>query len=509
MQTTDAGAISYEAAYEAGGKRVRESGSNPDPQRANTKDEDPTGYLNEGHRYRDLETGVWLTRDPAGFVDGPNLYAYVRQNPWSSFDPLGLQEYNWWAGGWLRTHMFDPVYNTVANIGSNPKTVTTGVGTGMATGMMELSDLVNPFGVAKRALGISQWEVNTVKNTVAGVVGVDPNSQVFKDAVTTGEILSPIPGGAAAKPAIGGAKALAKTIARDVASAPIKDATENAAKALVVHAEERFALLKKGKCFFAGTPVATPKGWKAIEDIKEGDIVYAFDEKTGKTTERHVTEVLRNHSYWWVDVSAGGETITATRTHRFWVVEQNGWKEAKSLRAGEHLRRFDGNVVEIESVRLWESSVLFPTFNLEVEGDHVFFVGKTSILVHNGDVEPHPLSPEGHLYRQPPNLPGSRLSGTDMDHALPRSTHPELATDPNNLRSMPGAMNQVDKARVDAELAREYRQLVNDLRTVGKTAEQAEAIAKEAMKEAFRANANSVPAHSMSPAEINKLCPAG
>ena len=44
----------------------------------------------EGFRYRDIETGTWLSRDPAGFVDGPNLYAYVMQNPWTKFDPDGL-----------------------------------------------------------------------------------------------------------------------------------------------------------------------------------------------------------------------------------------------------------------------------------------------------------------------------------------------------------------------------------------------------------------------------------
>ncbi|WP_265592616.1 RHS repeat-associated core domain-containing protein, partial [Verrucomicrobium sp. BvORR034] len=75
---------------EAYGKRPVETGTNPDRQRANTKEEDPTGLLNEGFRYRDIETGVWLSRDPAGFVDGPNVYAYVRQNPWTSFDPEGL-----------------------------------------------------------------------------------------------------------------------------------------------------------------------------------------------------------------------------------------------------------------------------------------------------------------------------------------------------------------------------------------------------------------------------------
>ena len=67
-----------------------EWGSDPDPHRANSKEEDPTGLLNEGFRYRDLETGTFLTRDPLGFVDGPNVYAYVVQNPWTKFDPLGL-----------------------------------------------------------------------------------------------------------------------------------------------------------------------------------------------------------------------------------------------------------------------------------------------------------------------------------------------------------------------------------------------------------------------------------
>ena len=89
-RTDASGSLTYEAHYEAFGTRTEEQGTNPDRHRANTKEEDPTGLLNEGFRYRCLETGVFLTRDPAGFVDGPNLYAYVVQNPWTYFDPEGL-----------------------------------------------------------------------------------------------------------------------------------------------------------------------------------------------------------------------------------------------------------------------------------------------------------------------------------------------------------------------------------------------------------------------------------
>ncbi len=85
------GALTYQASYEAGGTRsTPEFGSTLDRQKANTKEEDPTGLLNEGMRYRDLETDTFITRDPAGMIDGPNLYCYVGQNPWTKFDPEGL-----------------------------------------------------------------------------------------------------------------------------------------------------------------------------------------------------------------------------------------------------------------------------------------------------------------------------------------------------------------------------------------------------------------------------------
>ncbi|MBK1859893.1 hypothetical protein JIN80_16610, partial [Cerasicoccus arenae] len=85
VAATDASSsLTYQGAYEAFGRHgdtasSQESGTNPDRQQANTKDEDPTGLLNEGFRYRDLETGTFITRDPLGFVDGPNLYTYVVQ----------------------------------------------------------------------------------------------------------------------------------------------------------------------------------------------------------------------------------------------------------------------------------------------------------------------------------------------------------------------------------------------------------------------------------------------
>ncbi|BCU78559.1 RHS repeat-associated core domain-containing protein [Luteolibacter sp. LG18] len=107
-QTDTSGTITWQSSYEAFGTRTQEQGTTQDRQKTNTKDEDPTGLLNEGFRYRDLEFGIFLTRDPAGFVDGPNVYTYVRQNPWTKFDPEGL-----WGRGESNGPVVDGVWNHV------------------------------------------------------------------------------------------------------------------------------------------------------------------------------------------------------------------------------------------------------------------------------------------------------------------------------------------------------------------------------------------------------------
>jgi RHS repeat-associated protein len=112
-QSDASGTLTWTASYEAYGKRPVETGSNVDRQRGNTKEEDPTGLLNEGFRYRDLETGTWLSRDPAGFVDGPNLYAYVTQNPWTAFDPEGLALR--WLVDKFEKHISEPLADLIVD----------------------------------------------------------------------------------------------------------------------------------------------------------------------------------------------------------------------------------------------------------------------------------------------------------------------------------------------------------------------------------------------------------
>ncbi len=89
-RSNESSSLTSFALYEAYGTRPYEWGDDPDRQKANTKEEESDlGLLNEGMRFRDLETGTFLTRDPIGYADGANIYCYVHGNPITRYDPTG------------------------------------------------------------------------------------------------------------------------------------------------------------------------------------------------------------------------------------------------------------------------------------------------------------------------------------------------------------------------------------------------------------------------------------
>jgi|GEM_PF-5499738 len=93
-KTDENGAIVFLAKYDAFGQctEILVNSNDKSRQRANTKEQDSyTGLINDGHRYRNPETGRFLTPDPLEYVDGLNPYIYCGQNPWGRFDALGLK----------------------------------------------------------------------------------------------------------------------------------------------------------------------------------------------------------------------------------------------------------------------------------------------------------------------------------------------------------------------------------------------------------------------------------
>jgi RHS repeat-associated protein len=89
-QATEGSSVSYRALFDSKGDQVLSLGVRSGGYGTNSKWEEPCGLVNDGLRYRDRDTGTFLSRDPAGFADGLNVYNYCSHNPRTLFDPNGL-----------------------------------------------------------------------------------------------------------------------------------------------------------------------------------------------------------------------------------------------------------------------------------------------------------------------------------------------------------------------------------------------------------------------------------
>ena len=73
--------------------------------------------------------------------------------------------------------------------------------------------------------------------------------------------------------------------------------------------------------------------------------------------------------------------IGSTANHPFWSEDRQDFVQAGSLNPGEHLRLADGRTTTLQ--RTEPIAEQLPVYNLEVDGEHVYFVGESGVLVHN------------------------------------------------------------------------------------------------------------------------------
>lgn len=80
------------------------------------------------------------------------------------------------------------------------------------------------------------------------------------------------------------------------------------------------------------------------------------------------------------------ETLGTTSNHPFWSVNRQDYVQAGSLVIGEQVQTFSGDTKRVISKlpRPGPEAV----YNLEVHGEHVYYVGVNGVLVHNtgGDI---------------------------------------------------------------------------------------------------------------------------
>ncbi len=118
-----------------------------------------------------------------------------------------------------------------------------------------------------------------------------------------------------------------------------------------------------------------------------------------------VLETYENETEELIHVHVTGEDIVTTPSHPFYV-NQFGWTRAADLRAGDVLVLFNGEYVVVEFIQHEILELPVKVYNLEVEDFHTYFVGESSVLVHNGceELRNQPGTVTGEKQRDIPQM---------------------------------------------------------------------------------------------------------
>jgi Pretoxin HINT domain/Domain of unknown function (DUF4280)/HNH/ENDO VII superfamily nuclease with conserved GHE residues len=251
--------------------------------------------------------------------------------------------------------------------------------------------------------------VSLVKNVSKGNWGMAALDVGFLALDVVGLVAAPFTGGAsvagatAAKIGVRQAiKAGVKQVAKKVGKEALEAAAKQTAEVLSKMSVKRLTMgrLCVFACFPAGTPVATKNGLKNIEDIRAGEEVWAYDEKTGEIGLKRVLSTNEQEVHTLVELTIEGEVIRTTPDHPFYV--NNEWREAGLLETGDGIMLFSGRLARIEKVDYIynlskepvadvadflteeDETITAKVYNFEVEGWHSYFVGWLRFLVHNG-----------------------------------------------------------------------------------------------------------------------------
>ncbi|MCM1368220.1 MAG: polymorphic toxin-type HINT domain-containing protein [Roseburia sp.] len=312
-------------------------------------------YLNS--RYYDAEVGRFINADSisnvkecAEDIGGLNLFAYCFNNPVNAIDADG--ELSWWKKLLIGIAVIAVVaVVAVATAGTAVGAVAAAATVGAVKGAV----IGAATGAAIGAVtgGIQGYQQNGWDGVLSGMGSGALNGMA--DGFMSGAITGAITGAAS------GIKSLNST------SKLMNGKATN---------------IKPSDCFVAGTKILTEHGKKNIEDVKVGDKVWSWNDKTNKQELKPVVQLFRNNKRDMVYITVGGEKITTTTEHPFYV-KGKGWVRAKNLVDSDMLVCYNGSTLKIDSVQIEYADHAVQTYNFEVEGNHNYYVGDASVLAHN------------------------------------------------------------------------------------------------------------------------------
>jgi hypothetical protein len=92
------------------------------------------------------------------------------------------------------------------------------------------------------------------------------------------------------------------------------------------------------------------------------------------------------------------ERIGVTGNHPIWSQDRHDYVAAMDLRIGERLKNLSGDTVWVQQKLPRPGPT--PVYNLEVQDEHVYYVGASGVLAHNADQESPNKSPSASATHQ-------------------------------------------------------------------------------------------------------------
>ncbi len=344
------------------------------------------GVYNAGARSYDPRLGRFLSvdpvalRDPQRSIDDPqalNPYAYARNTPTSLRDRDG-QFAHILVGALAGAVVNTGIYLVKGAINGESYTMR-GALASAASGAVSGAVVATTGGAGLLVSG-------ALSSAAGGVVERGINTGSVSEALNPKAVLVDAAVGAAGA----GLAKVAGSVGKKVVGA-VKGRMGSASGDALEAAAKRPSAGRPGcGCFVAGTLVLLASGQlMPIEQIAIGDVVaapaslsaaavvhgYPVVATPGRVTEEVIELVVE-------DSSGHRESLTTTPEHPFaqWTQHGSRWLRADQLRVGDSVHA-GSNLTWIVQADL----VQRPTevFNLEVADAHAYYVGNSSVLVHN------------------------------------------------------------------------------------------------------------------------------
>ncbi|MBF4463899.1 polymorphic toxin-type HINT domain-containing protein [Flavobacterium sp. LC2016-12] len=135
-----------------------------------------------------------------------------------------------------------------------------------------------------------------------------------------------------------------------------------------------------GACFTGNTLIKTKKGLIPIQDIKENDEVWSYNEKTKTNRWSTVVQKVNLATKKLYQVVVGKDTLQATSEHPFFT--KKGWMNANLVTKGMMVLLANGTWGNVEANIAKDTTAT--VYNIEVLPAHTFYIGNEQVLVHNG-----------------------------------------------------------------------------------------------------------------------------